>query len=74
MTYLPSTDSTDLATRADFQELKERIGSVESKLTERVDSVEANLIARIDALGTRIDRIVFALVAALAVIVARSFF
>lgn len=85
MTYLPSTESTQLATKADFRALESRIGtvesslstridSVESSLTARIDSVEANLTARIDALATRIDRIVLAVVAALVVIIARTFF
>ncbi len=103
MTYLPSTESTQLATKADFRALESRIGTVESNLTTRtdslesnlstridsvgsslstrIDSVESNLTARIDALGirldqlaTRIDRIVLAVVAALVVIIARTFF
>ncbi len=74
MAYLPSTESTELATKADFHALESRIGTVESNLTTRIDSVEANLTARIDTLATRIDRIVLAVVAALVVIIARTFF
>lgn len=92
MAYLPSAESTELATKTDIRALESRIGTVESSLTARTDSlesnlstridnVEANLTARIDALGarldqlaTRIDRIVLAVVAALVVIIARTFF
>ncbi|MFP4555020.1 MAG: hypothetical protein ACLFRT_14330 [Actinomycetota bacterium] len=81
MTYLPSTESTELATKADIRAVETRIDSVESSLATRIDRLEANLTTRFDALdtridtlGTRIDRIVLAVVAALVVIIARTFF
>ena len=77
MTYLPSTESTELATKADIRVLESRIDKVEANLTVRIDSVGTRvdaLATRIDALATRIDRIVLAVVAALVVIIARTFF
>ncbi len=66
MAYLPSQQSTDLATKADLDALK-------TAVTARFDSVDRRferMDQRFEAITHRLDRIVFALVAGLVAIIA----
>lgn len=85
MTYLPSRPDADYATHADIRRVEARVDEVETSLGARIDKVETNLTARIDqvemkltgqidALHSRLDRIVYAVIAALIAIIARTFF
>ena len=66
MTYLPSQDGKDLATRTDIKHLSDRIGGVDGNLTNRIDAV-----------NQRLDRLVLTpvagLIAILATLIAQTF-
>jgi len=78
MTYLPSQEGNDLATRSDLRALDERIGSVDRSLAARIDGLETLMTHRFDAMTQRLDRMFLTMAAGLIVIVgafiAKGFF
>lgn len=73
MTYLPSRESTDLATKADLNALELTLGVRIDRVDGRLDTMGHHLEAvsqRLEAVSRRLDRIVLALVAGFVAIVA----
>ena len=66
MAYLPSQESTEVATKADLDDLEVRLGGRIDEMGQHIDAVGQ----RIDAVGQRIDRMVLAMVAGLVAIIA----
>jgi hypothetical protein len=59
MTYLPSSEGTDLATKSDLD-------AIEDRLVVRIDIVSQ----RLEGLSQRLDRMVLAMIAGLVAIIA----
>ncbi|MEE8486315.1 MAG: hypothetical protein V3S38_07205 [Acidimicrobiia bacterium] len=80
MTYLPSRESTDLATKADLTALELTLGGRIDRIDGRLDNMDRHLVGmnqrlesvdqRFEAVNERLDRIVLTLAAGLVAIVA----
>lgn len=70
MAYLPTSESADFATATQVDAIETKLDAVEAKLTDAIGRLEI----RLDALNGRLDRIVLAIIAALVIVIARSFF
>lgn len=73
MTYLPSRESTDLATKADLTALELTLGVRIDRIDGRLDNMDRHLVGmnqRFEAVNQRLDRIVLTLAAGLVAIVA----